>query len=79
MLGQNYVLKRAISGNREDSCNPTSLTKIVSLPEGCTEDSSEGNSVNVGTCSIEACVKRNQRHAVVQLLCSIAALLAKAV
>ena len=35
----------------------------MSLPEGCTEDSSESNSVNVGTCSNEACVKRNQRHA----------------
>ena len=56
-------MKNAISGNREDSCNPTPLTKVVSLPEGCTEDSSGSNSVNVGTCSNEACVKRNQRHA----------------
>ncbi|XP_022803223.1 neurogenic locus notch homolog protein 1-like [Stylophora pistillata] len=52
-----------VPGNRQDSCHPTPLTRVVSLPEGCTEDSSGRNSVNVGTCSNEACVKRNQRHA----------------
>ena len=63
MLGLTYVFKRAISGNRDDSCNPIPLTKVVSLPEGCKEDSSGSNNVNVGTCSNEECVKRNQRHA----------------
>ncbi|XP_022803228.1 cartilage intermediate layer protein 1-like [Stylophora pistillata] len=52
-----------VPGDRDDSCNPSPTKKVMLLPEGCTEDSSGSNLINVGTCSSEVCVKRNQRQA----------------
>ena len=50
-----------ISGSGDDSCHPTPLPKVVTLPEGCTEEGR--NSINVGTCSYETCVKRKKGDA----------------
>ena len=50
-----------ISGSGDDSCDPNPLSKVETLPPGCTEDSSGSSSVNVGACSYDTCVKRGQR------------------
>ncbi|KAJ7388752.1 Cartilage intermediate layer protein [Desmophyllum pertusum] len=52
-----------VAGSGDDSCDSTPLKKDVTLPLGCTEDSSGSNSVDVGTCSYAACIKRNQGDA----------------
>ncbi|KAL9968790.1 hypothetical protein ACROYT_G020915 [Oculina patagonica] len=49
-----------VAGSGDDSCEPTPKRKVLTLPPGCTEDSSGSNSVNVGTCSHEPCVKRGE-------------------
>ena len=36
------------------------MDKILTLPPGCSEDSSGSKSVNVGTCSNEPCIKRGE-------------------
>ncbi|XP_078375573.1 cartilage intermediate layer protein 1-like [Oculina patagonica] len=51
---------KVIPGSGDDSCDPTPKKKVQTLPPGCTEDSSGSNSVNVGTCSYESCIKRGE-------------------